>query len=136
MRPCRCDFEWGGNESLWAGATELGAQRSVGDFGDRRRGRQPRPQLHTAGAGVRGPLHVPHQSMQSADRAMAWYGAAMGQALPVSTGPGPGAATGRCDSVAPAVAEGSDAATYGQAPNLTHVCTSQERIRDRQRIGS
>ena len=120
----------------WAEAIELGAQRFVGDFGDRRRGRQPQPRLHVAGAGLRVPLHVPDQRMQFADKAMGWCGAAMRRALPASTGLRPGAATGRCDSIAPAVAEGSDAATYGQAPDLMHACTSQEGIRDRQRTGS
>ena len=81
---------------------------------------------------------MPDQRMQSADGAMARCGAAMGVGASCvdGAGAGAGAATGRCDSVALVVAEGSDTATYGQAPDLTHACTSHEGIRDRQRTGS
>ena len=103
---------WSPDDGEWAGAREVGGRRSVGDF-DRRRGRQPRPRLHAARAGFPLPLHAPDQRMHAADGAMADCGAAMGRAIPASTGPEPGAGTGRCEGVAPVDAEGPDCAGFG-----------------------
>ena len=67
------------DDGEWAGATEVGAQRLTGNFGDQRRGRQPRARLHAAHAGFAALLHAPDQRMQcESDGAMARHGAAIG----------------------------------------------------------
>ena len=67
------------DDGEWAGATEVGARRSTSDFGDQRRGRQPRPRLHAAHAGFMALLHALDQHMHSeSDGAMAWHGAVIG----------------------------------------------------------
>ena len=48
------------DSNAWAGATAVGARRSLGDVGRRRRGRQPQPRLHAAGADAHCSLHAPN----------------------------------------------------------------------------
>ena len=55
----------------------------------------------------------------------------MGRVLPASTGPGPGAATNRTSSVAPAVVDGAGAVT-----DLILARTSHHGIRDSHRTWS
>ena len=84
---------WSPDNGEWAGAREVGAQRPASEF-DQRRGRQPRPQLHVAGAGLTLPLHGPNEHMHAANGAMADYGNGAGDSALDGNGAGDSALDG------------------------------------------